>query len=1104
MPNQPACWRKCLPTRILPGKLSKSFCCFSAEADVDEDDEVIVYFNNPEANAQFKYPSNFIRTSKYSLISFLPLSLLYEFRKVSNLYFLINVIFSLIPGVSPLNPATSIAPLSFVLLVAIIKEAVEDIKRHRADNRANSVLTQVVRKGKLVSVHSKDIHPGDVVRIKNSEEVHADVVMLSSSLEEGQAFIDTCNLDGESNLKPRRALEVTWGLCKIETIMNTTAVLHTSKPDPGLLSWTGLLEINGEEHALSLDQFLYRGCVLRNTDWAWGMIAYAGVDTKLFRNLKPKPPKSSNLDRKLNYFIIAILIFQNIMLFILASMAVWWNNKYKETPYLRFFINSRQNITLWGYRYLSYFILLSYCVPISLFVTIEVCKVIQAQWMRVDCLMMEYMNNRWRHCQPNTSNLNEQLGMVRFIFSDKTGTLTENVMKFKQGDALGIPIEADSLDKCIVQLRKETESKRLGPLQEYFLALALCNTVQPFKDDTDGLSVIYEGSSPDEVALVETAAAVGYRLINRTTKSITLLLQNDTRKVYNILATLEFTPDRKMMSIIVEDSDTKQIMLYNKGADSFIRPQLSRAPDVQEHIESVDIPLTEMSSSGLRTLLVCAKDITRRQFDLWYEKFVEVGKSLHNRSSKIDKVCLEMEQDMRLVGATAIEDKLQDEVPETLSFFLNAGVIIWMLTGDKRETAVTIAATSTLCDPRNDFIDHVDIGHLNPSDPKAIERVGRDLDVVEQHIALKGTHKERRCTLVIDGPALNISMEHYFNQFLRISHQLNSAVCCRLTPIQKASVVRMFQKSTGKTALAIGDGANDVSMIREGRVGVGIIGVEGAHAALAADYAIPRFKHLRRLCAVHGRYSLFRNASCILVSFHKNITVSVVQFIFAFYVGFSGLTLFDGWMLTFYNVLMTSVPPFFMGIFDKDLPEEALLERPKLYTPLSHGEYFNVATLLRWFAESLITALILFYAAYPTLVHQDGSHQRYTGAETGTLVFSGLILVIQTRFALQIRYWQWLQVFGMVMALSFFLLLFLVYSAIPSIFSDTNFYYQAFDLMSTAKYWFFLLLYVGIELVAVLGFIVFQKSLFPTLRDVAERQHALQKSGRRRRSLDSA
>ncbi|KAG5509638.1 hypothetical protein JKF63_06343 [Porcisia hertigi] len=1088
--------RRYFPTSVFPDKLCSFICCSRLAEDVDEGDgEVIVYMNDPESNAQFHYPSNFICTSKYTAFSFVPMSLFFQFHKVSNVYFLITMLFSLIPGVAPVSPATSIVPLVVVLAVALIKEGVEDIKRHQADNRANSIPSLVLRNGELVSVKSKDIRAGDVMCIKNGEEVRADVVLFASSVEEGLAFIDTCNLDGETNLKSRKALEATWKLCEVEAVMNTKAVLHTSTPNPGLLSWTGLLVLNDEEYALSLEQFLYRGCVLRNTDWVWGMVAYAGVDTKLFRNLKEKPLKSSNLDHKLNYFIGAIFLVQHAMIFTVAFLALWWSQKHRNVPHLAFFIEQYQGGRLWGRRYLTYFILLSYCVPISLFVTIEMCKVIQAQWMRVDCLMMEYMGNRWRHCQPNTSNLNEQLAMVRFIFSDKTGTLTENVMKFKRGDALGIPIDTDNLHETIVRLRREEESSELGTLQEYFLALALCNTIQPFREETAEFGIVYEGSSPDEVALVEVAAAAGYRLIKRTARSMTILLHNGTRKEYNILATLDFTPDRKMMSIIVEDVDTKRITLYNKGADSFIRLQLSHAPDMQGQMEKMDSTLTDMSSSGLRTLLVCARDITRREFDPWLIDFTEAGKLLKNRSAMVDKVCLQMERDLRLVGATAIEDKLQDEVPETLSFFLNAGVTIWMLTGDKRETAVTIAATSTLCDPRNDFVDHIDIGHLCPSDPQAIERVGHDLDVVEKHVALKGTPQERRCTVVLDGPALNIAMEHYFEKFLRLSQEVSSAVCCRLTPIQKANVVNMFQKSTGKTALAIGDGANDVSMIQEGRVGVGIIGLEGAQAALAADYAIPRFKHLRRLCAVHGRYSLFRNASCILVSFYKNLTVATALFIFSFYSGFSGLTLFDGWMLAFYNVVLTSIPPFFMGIFDKDLPEEALLERPKLYTPLSHGEYFNFTTLLRWFTESVVTAVILFYVAFPTLVNQEGSHRLYTGKETGTLVFSGLIFVVLTRFALQVHYWQWLQVLGIFLSVTFYPVMMMVLSVMPSILGDTTLYYQAFDLMSTPKYWSYIILYVGMVLVVILGYIVFQKSFFPSLRDIAERQHLVKMGG---------
>lgn len=1092
--RQPS-WRKYIPSSIFPDKCCDVICCGRLSKEEDVEAEVIVHMNDPAANAQYKYPSNFICTSKYTIASFLPLGLLFQFSKVSNLYFLINMIFSLIPGVSPVSPATAIAPLVVVIVVALIKEGIEDIRRHQADNRANSIAATVVREGELVPVASKDVQAGDVMFIKIGEEVRADVVLLSTSVEEGQAFIDTCNLDGETSLKSRKALDHTWALNSVEAITSRTGILHTSMPDPGLLSWNGLLELDGEELALSLDQFLYRGCVLRNTDWVWGMVAYAGVDTKMFRNLKEKPPKSSNLDRKLNILIILIFIFQNIMLFIIASLAVWWNHKYRNVLYLNYFLNEYKNGRLWGYRYLAYFILLSYCVPISLFITTELCKVIQAQWMRVDCHMMEYMSERWRHCQPNTSNLNEQLAMVRFIFSDKTGTLTENVMKFKRGDALGFPIDSDDLESCRAQMRKEETSSGLGPLQEYFLALALCNTIQPFKDEEKEHGIIYEGSSPDEVALVETAAELGFRLLSRTTRSITLQLNSGAKKVYNILATLEFTPDRKMMSVVVEDSDTKRITLYNKGADSFVRSQLSRGPDVQSHMERVDSALTEMSSTGLRTLLVCARDISRSQFETWNKRFVEVGKLLHNRSEEVDRVCLEMEKDLRLVGATAIEDKLQDQVPETLSFFLSAGVIVWMLTGDKRETAVTIATTSTLCDPRTDYVDHIDIGHLDPGAKNAIDKVGRDLEVVEQHVNLKGTDQERRCTFVVDGPALNIAMEHYFDKFLDLSQRVNSAVCCRLTPIQKANVVHMFQKSTGLTALAIGDGANDVSMIQEGRVGIGIIGLEGAQAALAADYAIPRFKHLRRLCAVHGRYALYRNASCILVSFYKNLIIAVCQFIFSFFVGFSSQTPFDGWLLTFYNIALTSIPPFFMGIFDKDLPEEALMERPKLYSPLSHGEYFNMKVQARWFVESLATAAAVYFVAYPVLTNLDGSNQRYTGKMSGTLIFCGIVTVVITRFALNIRYWQWLQVLGCGLSYFFFMVLLILYSAIPSLFGDTSFYFHAYTLWGTGKYWFYMILYLGSVLVMTLTFKVISKHMFPTLRDIAERQYALQNGG---------
>eukprot|EP00658_Telonema_sp_P-2_P009881 TRINITY_DN13688_c0_g1_i2.p1 TRINITY_DN13688_c0_g1~~TRINITY_DN13688_c0_g1_i2.p1 ORF type:complete len:404 (-),score=108.75 TRINITY_DN13688_c0_g1_i2:72-1283(-) len=362
-----------------------------------------------------------------------------------------------------------------------------------------------------------------------------------------------------------------------------------------------------------------------------------------------------------------------------------------------------------------------------------------------------------------------------------------------------------------------------------------------------------------------------------------------------------------------------------------------------------------------------------------------------------------MEHDMNLCGATAIEDKLQDQVPETLQYFLSAGVIVWMLTGDKRETAVTIAATSSLANPQEDYIDHIDIGDLDLKEEgeKCKALVGQQLATIEQHI----NAGDKRCSFVVDGPALNVCMAYHFDLFLELSQKVNSAVCCRLTPLQKAKVVKMFQEATGLTALAIGDGANDVSMIQEGKVGIGIVGLEGAQAALAADYAIPRFKHLRRLCCVHGRYALVRNAICTLVSFYKNIVLSLTQFYFAFSAGFSGQTLYDGWLLSFYNLAFTSMPPLFMGIFEKDLEEQALEDNPQLYPPLANGAYFDTKTILRWFIEAILHSVILYFFMWNFMLQIDLEEKRMDGLMFGTCLISSMIFLALGKMCLHMRYW---------------------------------------------------------------------------------------------------
>ncbi|KAH8611427.1 putative Cation transport ATPase (P type) Phospholipid translocating P type ATPase C terminal [Trypanosoma vivax] len=704
--------------------------------------------------------------------------------------------------------------------------------------------------------------------------------------------------------------------------------------------------------------------------------------------------------------------------------------------------------------------------------------------MHRDSDMMELVNGVLRNCRPNTSNLNEQLAMVRYIFTDKTGTLTENVMNFKRGDIRGHVVTDDDWKKSAELLNPNHPCRDAAV--EYFLALSLCHTVQPVTDSNTS-EIVYEGSSPDELALVKTAARHGFRLIDRTSKTITVD-EEGLICVYDILATLEFTSERKMMSIVVRRQSGDEIILYTKGADGSIFAQASENSTVQNYALRLKGTLAEMGDYGLRTLLVARRSITQCEFTEWQSQFAQASKLITNRTSAVDKVCLELERKLWLLGATAIEDKLQDKVPETISFFLNAGVVIWMLTGDKRETAVTIGATASLCDPRKDYIVHIDIGSLSPRDPAAAEKVAADIRQVELAVA-RARETNSHCSFVIDGLALGVAMEKYFDTFLRVSQCVNSAICCRLTPLQKANIVRMFQKSTGHTAIAIGDGANDVSMIQEGRVGVGIIGLEGSQAALSADYAIPRFKNLRRLCAVHGRYSVVRNASCIVVSFYKNATLSIIQILFSIYCGFSGETLFDGWLLTFFNIILTSLPPFLMGIFDEDLPEGVLERSPKLFAPLSRGLYFNMFVVVRWLFEATFHGVALFYVVFPTLKQRDWNRDHNaSGSMIGTVELIILVCVVFARIALQIKCWRVVHILGLLLSMVVTITLLLVYSALLHV-GDSSIYWQMYLVVVSPKFWLYLVLSVGTLIVVIdLSILHFQKHFWPTMRDLAENE----------------
>ncbi|KAJ7395795.1 putative phospholipid-transporting ATPase IA [Pitangus sulphuratus] len=837
----------------------------------DQEEVRTIFINQPQLT---KFCNNHVSTAKYNIITFLPRFLYSQFRRAANAFFLFIALLQQIPDVSPTGRYTTLVPLLFILAVAAVKEIIEDI-----------------------------VDVGDIVIIKGKEYIPADTVLLSSSEPQAMCYIETSNLDGETNLKIRQGLSLTSEIKDTESLMRLSGRIECESPNRHLYDFVGNIRLDGHGTVpLGSDQILLRGAQLRNTQWVHGIVVYTGHDTKLMQNSTSPPLKMSNVERITNIQILILFCILIAMSLICSIGSAIWNRRHTGRDwYLDLNYGGASNF---GLNFLTFIILFNNLIPISLLVTLEVVKFIQAYFINWDIDM---------HYEPTdtaamarTSNLNEELGQVKYIFSDKTGTLTCNVMQFKKCTVAGVAyghcpepedFSVPSDDWQGPQNGEEktfSDSSLLENLQnnhptapiicEFLTMMAVCHTAVP---EREGDKIIYQAASPDEGALVRAARHLRFVFTGRTPDSVIIESLGQEER-YELLNVLEFTSSRKRMSVIVRTPSGK-LRLYCKGADTVIYDRLAETSKYKEitlkHLE-------QFATEGLRTLCFAVAEISESDYQEWLDVYHRASTALQNRTLKLEESYELIEKGTR----------------ETLSHHC-----------------------STLGD------------------------------------ALR---KENDFALIIDGKSLKYALTFGVRQyFLDLALSCKAVICCRVSPLQKSEVVEMVKKQVKVVTLAIGDGANDVSMIQTAHVGVGISGNEGLQAANSSDYSIAQFKYLKNLLLVHGAWNYNRVAKCILYCFYKNIVLYIIEIWFAFVNGFSGQILFERWCIGLYNVMFTAMPPLTLGIFERSCRKENMLKYPELYKTSQNALDFNTKVFWVHCLNGLFHSFILFWFPLKALQH---------------------------------------------------------------------------------------------------------------------------------------
>uniref|UniRef100_A0A8C2KG25 Phospholipid-transporting ATPase n=1 Tax=Cyprinus carpio TaxID=7962 RepID=A0A8C2KG25_CYPCA len=1011
-----------------------------------------------EAFIPSKFCDNRIVSSKFTVWNFLSKNLFEQFRRIANFYFLIIFLVQVIVD-TPTSPVTSGLPLFFVITVTAIKQGYEDWLRHKADKEVNKYPVTVLEDGRSVKKESEKIKVGDVVEVVEDETFPCDLILLQSSREDGTCFVTTASLDGESNHKTHYSVPY------IEKDLQAlTSAIECEQPQPDLYK------------SLGPENLLLKGATLKNTKKIYGVSVYTGMETKMALNYQGKSQKRSAVEKSINAFLLvylSILISKAVVCTTLKY--VWQSKEGQDEPWYNQKTQKEKDTNMYLKMFtdfLSFMVLFNFIIPVSMYVTVEMQKFLGSFFITWD---KDFFGPEIQEgALVNTSDLNEELGQVEYVFTDKTGTLTQNNMDMYHFVCLFISIYQEK--------------------EELFLrALCLCHTVQVKEagsevlvDQVDGIDGLlsqpeeergFIASSPDEIALVKGAMKYGFTFLGLESKSMKIKNRQNDIEEYKLLHVLNFDPVRRRMSVIVQ-TKSGETLLFCKGADSSIFPRVK-----PEEVDRIRMHVERNATEGYRTLCVAYKQLSAEEYAMADTGLREARLALQDREEKLVAMYNQVETGMSLIGATAVEDRLQEEAAETMEALQGAGMKVWVLTGDKMETAKSTCYACRLFQRGTELLELT----VRTLVDKKLNLYLMTSNLVSFLSYRSWSTANQDYGFIIDGATLSIVMNpqhevdasQYKSLFLQICQNCTAVLCCRMAPLQKAQIVKLVKNSQGSPiTLSIGDGANDVSMILEAHVGIGIKGKEGRQAVRNSDYAIPKLKHLKKLLLAHGHLYYVRIAHLVQYFFYKNLCFILPQFLYQFFCGYSQQPLYDAAYLTMYNICFTSMPILAYSLLEQHISIEILLHNAALYREIANNAMLRWRPFLYWTVLGIFQGLMFFFGVrflFSNPALQDNG-QVFGNWSYGTIVFTVLVFTVTLKLALDTRHWTWINHFVIWGSLAFYVFFSFFWGGIIWPFlKQQRLYFVFANVLSSVSAWLVIIILILLSLLPEILLVVLRK-----------------------------